>query len=114
MILKINIIGRVLAILIITLSVTSVSTAKAVYVKYQGNVSLDSFNCKNTSSSFVNKICYKQQDSYIVVLLGNTYYHYCRVPSPVVKSWLGASSKGSYYHSNIKGRFDCRLGGIPK
>ena len=100
--------------LLILLSIIGVSSAESVYVKYQGNVSLDSFNCKNTISSFVNRVCYKERDSYVIVLLGSTYYHYCRVSNNTVDSWLDASSKGRFYHANIKGRFDCRLGGVPK
>jgi hypothetical protein len=94
--------------------ISTLVNAESVYVKYQGTVSLDNFNCTNTISSFVNRVCYKEQDSYVVVLLGSTYYHYCRVPSNTADDWLGASSKGRFYHANIKGRFDCRLGGIPK
>ena len=100
-------------VLLALLGIVSVLNAESVYVKYQGNVPLNNFNCANTVSSFVNRVCYKEQDSYVVVLLGSTYYHYCRVPSSTVKRWINASSKGSFYHSNIKGRFDCRLGGIP-
>jgi hypothetical protein len=100
--------------LLILLSIIGVSSAESVYVKYQGNVSLDNFNCTNTISSFVNRVCYEEQDNYVVVLLGSTYYHYCRVPNNTVDNWLDASSKGKFYHAKIKGRFDCRLGGIPK
>jgi len=95
-------------------SISTLVNAESVYVKYQGAVSLDNFNCTNTVSSFVNRVCYEEQDNYVVVLLGSTYYHYCRVPNNTVDSWLDASSKGRFYHANIKGRFDCRLGGIPK
>ena len=105
---------KIVVTLLILLNTISVSNAESVYVKYRGNVSLDNFSCKNTSSSFVNKICYQKQNSYIVVLLGSTYYHYCRVPNSTFERWLGTSSKGSFYNSNIKGRFDCRLGGIPR
>ncbi len=100
--------------LLILLSIIGVSSAESVYVKYQGNVSLDSFNCTNTVSSFVNRVCHNDKDDYVVVLLNTTYYHYCRIPSSTVNSWLNASSKGRFYLSNVKGRFDCRLGGIPK
>jgi len=91
-------IKKIAIITIILLGAFSASNAENVYVKYQGTVSLDNFDCTNTISSFVN----------------STYYHYCRIPSSTVNSWLNASSKGKFYLSNIKGRFDCRLGGIPK
>ena len=87
--------------------------AEIVYVKYQGPVSLDEFSCSNPSSSFVHRICYRSERQYLVVLLNQTYYHYCRIPSAVVQQWLAASSKGRFYGANIKGSYDCRQGGIP-
>ena len=105
---------KIAIIAIILLSAFSISNAESVYVKYRGNVSLDNFDCTNTVSSFVNRICHNDQDNYVVVLLNTTYYHYCRMPSSTVNSWLSSPSKGSYYLSKVKGRFDCRLGGIPK
>jgi hypothetical protein len=105
-----------LLFLSIFISLYSISFAHAetVYVKYRGSISLDNFKCKNTISSFVNRICYQKKNDYLIVLLSSTYYHYCKVPNNVFKSWVNSSSKGRFYNSNIKGRFDCRLGGIPK
>ncbi|MCK8687937.1 KTSC domain-containing protein [Pseudomonas umsongensis] len=85
--------------------------AETVFVKYQGPVDLEPFTCKDTESSFVHRICYQPDQSYLVVLLDNTYYHYCRIPSQVVSQWLNADSKGRFYNKMIKGDFDCRLGG---
>ena len=42
-----------------------------------------------------------------------TYYHYCRMPGAVVADWRTADSLGRFYLANVRGRFDCRLGGIP-
>jgi len=91
----------------------SVSSAETVYVKYQGRVNLDRFQCNQLRSSFVHRLCYLPEEKYAVVLLKSTYYHYCRLPSDVVDDWLGAGSKGRYYNRRIKGRYDCRLGGVP-
>lgn len=87
--------------------------AETVFVKYQGPVDLEPFTCTATVSSLVHRICYQPERSYLVVLLDQTYYHYCRIPSRVVTQWLNADSKGRFYLGNIKGNFDCRLGGIP-
>jgi hypothetical protein len=87
--------------------------AETVFVKYQGPVDLKPFTCTDTQSSLVHRICYQPEQSYLVVLLDQTYYHYCRIPSQVVSQWLNADSKGRFYLGNIKGNFDCRLGGIP-
>jgi hypothetical protein len=88
--------------------------AETVFVKYQGPVDLEPFTCTDTESSLVHRICYQPDQSYLVVLLDQTYYHYCRIPSQVVSQWLNADSKGRFYNGLIKGKFDCRLGGIPE
>jgi hypothetical protein len=87
--------------------------AETVYVKYRGPVNLDNFQCANPSSSFVHRICYRSDKQYLIVLLDRTYYHYCNMPRAVVQQWLGAPSQGKFYRGNIKGRYDCRLGGVP-
>ena len=92
---------------------SSGALAETVFVKYQGPVDLEPFTCTDTESSLVHRICYQPEHSYLVVLLDQTYYHYCRIPSQVVSQWLSAESKGRFYLGNIKGNFDCRLGGIP-
>jgi len=96
----------------LSLAATCVS-AEEVFVKYRGPVSLDGFRCAAPESSFVHRICYLAPRQYVVVLLGRTYYHYCRVPKDVVTDWLAADSKGRFYNAVIKGQFDCRLGGVP-
>lgn len=101
-----------LLMLVVLLPSTNVS-AERIYVKYRGEVNLDQFSCQRTVSSFVHRICYLEKKRYLVVLLKNTYYHYCYVPPDVVKSWHSEKSKGRYYIQNIKGSFDCREGGVP-
>jgi hypothetical protein len=86
--------------------------AETVYVKYRGPVNLENFQCANPSSSFVHRICYRSDKQYLIVLLDRTYYHYCNMPRSVVQQWLGAPSQGKFYRANVKGRYDCRLGGI--
>jgi hypothetical protein len=101
--------------LLLALIFTSTAAlAETVFVKYQGPVDLESFRCTDTQSSFVHRICYQQNQSYLVVLLDQTYYHYCRMPQQVVSQWLAADSKGRFYLNSIKGNFDCRLGGVPE
>ncbi len=100
-------IKKFISIVILFLNINNYAFAETVFVKYHGNVSLDSFDCKNTISSFVNRICYDEQDDHVVVLLKSTYYHYCDVPSSIVDDWLSSYSKGRFYNSDIKGRFQC-------
>ena len=94
-------------ILFLSLGVTLASYAESVYVKYQGRISLDGFYCEYTSSSFVDRICYYQPNNYVVVSLNGTYYQYCGVPYSTVNNWLNSYSKGRFYNSSIKGRYDC-------
>ncbi|MCH4246289.1 MAG: KTSC domain-containing protein [Acinetobacter populi] len=96
------------------LLLTTNAYAETVDVKYQGKVDLSTFQCNTPNSSFVHRICYQSQNQYVVVLLEDTYYHYCRVPSQLVNQWRNAQSKGRFYNQYLKGRYDCRLGGIPK
>lgn len=86
----------------------SAASAETVFVKYKGKVNLDSFSCRNTDSSLVHRICYDASQQYAVVNLKGTYYHYCAMPSGVVRNWLAASSIGKFYNANIKGNYDCR------
>lgn len=105
----------VAAIFLLTLGIVLGAKAhsETIIVKYRGPVSLENFSCSYSSSSFVHRICYRSNREYLVVLLNQTYYHYCRVQQSVVDSWLSAGSKGKFYNAYIKGNYDCRLGGIP-
>lgn len=85
----------------------SSTQAETVYVKYRGPVDLKNFQCMRPASSFVHRICYKSAHQYLVVLLDSTYYHYCRMPSSVVRQWLGAPSQGKFYRAYVKGRYSC-------
>lgn len=89
--------------------------AETVYVKYRGPVPLDSFNCPPIkSSSFVRRICYDRANSYLIVQLKSTYYHYCDIDSGTVAVWRSAPSLGRFYNQYIKGgAFDCRGRFVP-
>ena len=99
---------KLFIILLLSIGITSVSSAESVNVKYQGRISLDGFYCEYTNSSFVDRICYYQQNKYVVVSLNGTYYQYCGVPYSTVNNWLNSYSKGRFYNSSIKSRYDCR------
>ena len=101
---------KVLTAIVVGLSVCSFSAgAETVLVKYAGPVNLDDFACESvTRSNFINRVCYQPERAYMVILLGNTYYHYCRIPPVEVAGLKSASSMGRYYNAYIKGRYDCR------
>ena len=70
----------------------------------------------NTVSSFVNRVCYDKTNSYMLILLKNTWYHYCEIDAGTVALLISATSVGRYYNTNIRGTgkdgpFDCRTHG---
>lgn len=90
------------------------SAGEVVNVKYHGPVDVGRMDCHSRPSSLVWRTCYDQANRYLVVNLKGTYYHYCRMPSAVVREWREAESMGRYYLANIKANaYDCRAGGIP-
>lgn len=100
--------------LVALLSTTALVGAEAVFVKYRGPVSLETFKCVVPDrSSFVERICFDAIESYLVVSLSGTYYHYCEVPSRIFNRWRDAPSVGVYYNREVKGRFDCRVKRMP-
>ncbi len=88
--------------------------AESVNVKYRGQVDLAPFFCQDVArSSFIERVCYDEVQSYMLISLNGTYYHYCRIDGGTVTDLLNAESMGRYYNAFIKGRFDCRMGGVP-
>ena len=93
--------------------------AETVVVKYRGSVDLTTFECPAIKdSSFVKRICYDKTNQYMILLLQQTYYHYCEIGPQVVAAFIAADSLGRYYNANIKGGgsdgpYDCRTHRIP-
>lgn len=83
--------------------------AESVFVKYRGTVDLAPFKCQWTESSLVKRLCYDKRNEYLLVSLKGTYYHYCKLPVPVLQQWTASDSLGRYFNANIKGNFDCRV-----
>jgi hypothetical protein len=101
-------------IAVLILVSTMPAHAETVVVKYRGPVDLGRMTCESiTRSSFINRLCYDDKETYVVVQLDATYYHYCGVPADVVANWRAAESMGRFYNAQIKGRFDCRQGHVP-
>jgi hypothetical protein len=92
--------------------------AESVNVKYHGFVDLKPFSCTNTASSFVNRVCYDKRNAYMLILLKDTWYHYCEIDAVTVASLISSGSVGRYYNANIRGTgnegpFDCRTHKVP-
>lgn len=92
--------------------------ANFVIIKYRSNkvdIVDPRFETVDTSeSSFVRGAWYDAGNSYMVINLSGTYYHYCGMPSGIWEGFKGAGSFGSYYNSVINGRFDCRYNPVPE
>jgi hypothetical protein len=98
----------ILKVLGLTLLIASgLANAESVPVKYIGTVDLETYQCQSTSSSFLHRVCYDGSAGSLVLLLKDTYYKYCGVPSSAATGLLSASSKGRYFNSSIKGRYPC-------
>jgi KTSC domain len=98
-------------VLIVTYAVRS----ESVQVKYRGEVNLRPFACTDIEhSSFIKRVCYDRPNEYMLISLNGIYYHYCEIDQAAVDGLLSAESKGRYYNSTIKGRFDCRTHRVPK
>lgn len=101
------------------IAISGYASAETVNVKYRGHVSLDPFECESVSrSSFINRVCYDADNSYMIIKLQQTYYHYCEIGENTVSSLKAAPSMGHYYNANIKGSgsdgpFDCRTHSMP-
>jgi len=99
--------------------VASPASAEAVNVKYRGHVDLKPFACTDTPlSSFIERVCYDKAQSYMLISLRGTYYHYCELPGATFDAFLAAPSMGQFYNQRIKGTgsdgpFDCRTHQVP-
>ena len=87
---------------------------EVVTVKYRGPVSLAPFKCDAiTRSSFIDRVCYDAANSYMLIDLNGTWYHYCEIDASSVSNLMAADSMGRFYNQSIKGRFDCRTHQVP-
>ena len=107
---------KFLLISILLLGLGSSTFAKDIYVKYRGTVNVSNGHFQQLvlkESSLVKNMYYDQGNSYLLVRLKSTYYHYCSIPQSVVSDWRRATSLGRYYNYNIKGNYDCRINPVP-
>jgi hypothetical protein len=106
------------AVIIVLLFVAKVR-AETVDAKYHGPIDLKTFQCSDISrSSFIQRVCYDKAQSYMIISLRGTYYHYCELPPVTLDALMGAPSMGQFYNQNIKGSgsdgpYDCRTHRIP-
>jgi hypothetical protein len=93
--------------------------SETVDVKYRGLIDLKTFDCRDTPrSSFIQRVCYDKAQSYMLINLRGTFYHYCELPPAMLDSLMRALSMGQFYNANIKGTgsdgpYDCRTHRVP-
>ena len=82
-------------------AVNAAEQGRLVWVKYRPtpvNVSHPRFKYLDTSrSSFVTGAWYDESNSYMIIGLNGTYYHYCRMPGSSWNSFRTADSFGRHY-----------------
>ena len=105
---------RAVVIAAMAAALSAGALADTVIVKYRGPVDLAGFDCRAQPSSLVYRTCFDARHQYLIVNLKGVNYHYCRMPANVVAEWRNADSLGRYYLANVKGQYDCRLGGVPE
>ena len=104
----------------LALLATAPVSAEMVDVKYRGTVDLKPFTCTDTPrSSFIQRVCYDKAQSYMLINLRGTYYHYCELPPSTFDAFVMAPSMGQFYNQRIKGAgsdgpFDCRTHKVPQ
>ena len=90
-------------------------SAEIISVKYRGPVSLAPFKCDEiTRSSFINRVCYDAANSYMLINLSGTWYHYCELDPDTLANLMAAESMGRFFDKSIKKQFDCRTHHIPQ
>lgn len=110
-------INGLLALILLLLS-TEVQS-EPVDVKYRGQVDLKTFQCQDTPrSSFIQRVCYDEPQSFMIINLRGTNYHYCELPASKYNALLAAPSMGQFFNQNIKGSgsdgpYDCRTHRVP-
>ena len=102
--------------LLLAVTLSTSAAAESVVVKYRGTVDLAPFKCDEVGrSSFIRRVCYDAANEYMIILLQNTYYHYCEIDPTTVKALMKAPSMGQFYNARIKGAsFDCRTHKVPQ
>ena len=94
-------------------------TDEMVDVKSRGIVDLRAFVCTDTPrSTHVQRVCYDEGESYLLINVRGTYYQYCGMPSMTFNKFVTAPSMGRFYSQKIvrdgsTSPFDCKTHHMP-
>lgn len=105
--------------IIVALLITTPVSSETVEVNYRGAIDLRPFACTDTPrSSFIQRVCYDEAKTYMLINLRGTYYHYCELPPATFDAFMVAPSMGQFFNQHIKGSgndrpYDCRTHRVP-
>jgi hypothetical protein len=84
---------RLATALVLLLVTLGSARAETVCVKYGSCLDLAPFDCTDTpQSSFIRRVCYDPNNSYMLIQLNAVWYHYCEIDSGTVSLLLSAPS----------------------
>ena len=90
------------ALTLLVVAVAGESWSETVDVKYRGPVDLTPFKCSPIDrSSFIRRVCYDAANSYMLVQLNETYYHYCDIGKSTVDAFNAAESMERFFNASI-------------
>jgi len=92
---------RSVAALLALLS-TSPLTTETVNVPGRGIIDLASFACTDTPrSTIVQRVCYDEARSHLLVNVGGAYSEYCRLPASTFEAFIVAPSMGQFFRQRV-------------
>jgi hypothetical protein len=81
---------------------TAPVTTETVEVRGRGPVELASYACTDTPrSTIVQRVCYDEARSHLLVNVGGTYSEHCRLPASTFEAFVVAPSMGQFFRQRI-------------
>lgn len=91
-------------------------SSNIVVIKYRDNpvdISASNFEPLNKTDQAIGGAWYDAAEQYMVIKLGDTYYHYCGMPSDVWRDLRITNDLYEQYQDRVRGNFDCRIYHVP-
>src|SRR5437773_74294 len=83
---------------VLLVGLSTATHAECITARYRDGACVDlaPFVCTETKSSFVNRVCYDKAQTYMLILLKSTWYHYCAIPEETATELVAAESVGRF------------------
>ena len=98
---------RIVAIVVISTWGLCLAYAETIQVMGRGAVDLQKFVCEVAPHSAIRRLCYDEENQYMIIQLGSLYFHHCAVEAEKVYGLLHAKSVARYFNAEIRGRHTC-------